>query len=236
MSYLEWKRPKVDPSEKDQFYTVAKNYWDKIPPTIDGMLGGFGHISSVDIQGSCKFMKSLLTTKKRPVGHHRALDCGAGIGRVSKYLLLHLFDYVDLVDQNQAYLEESKQYVGEAAGRIEKRVCSGLQSFEPENNHYDVIWCQWVLMQMKDDDVVNFFRRCQSGLTKNGLIILKENITSTGEIEIDETDSSVARSSKLFHDIIRRAGLAVVKEQRQQKFPKELYQVRMFACRSKDSV
>uniref|UniRef100_T1IR29 Alpha N-terminal protein methyltransferase 1 n=1 Tax=Strigamia maritima TaxID=126957 RepID=T1IR29_STRMM len=226
----------VEASDKDQFYTVAKKYWEKIPPTIDGMLGGFGYISNTDIQGSEKFLKPLLVAKRRPMGAHRALDCGSGIGRVSKHLLLRLVKTVDLLDQNQVYLDESYNYLAEDAAGIDRRVCMGLQNFIPDANRYDLVWCQWVLMQLRDDDVVDFFRRCSSGLTKNGLIVLKENITSSGDIEIDETDSSVARSLKLLRSLIRKAGFSIIKEQRQQKFPKELYEVRMFACAIKDPV
>lgn len=41
----------------------------------------------------------------------RALDCGAGIGRVSKRVLLPLFSEVDLVEQNQTFLEKAKTYL-----------------------------------------------------------------------------------------------------------------------------
>lgn len=40
-------------------YKDAISYWTHIPPTVDGMLGGFGFISSIDIQGSEQFLKSL---------------------------------------------------------------------------------------------------------------------------------------------------------------------------------
>lgn len=37
--------------EEQKFYTDALQYWSEIPATVDGMLGGFGHISEIDIQG-----------------------------------------------------------------------------------------------------------------------------------------------------------------------------------------
>lgn len=40
-------------------YKKAADYWDKIDPTVDGMLGGFGKISQVDIEGSSKLVKTL---------------------------------------------------------------------------------------------------------------------------------------------------------------------------------
>ena len=39
------------------------------------------------------------------------LDCGAGIGRVTKNLLLPLFDTVDMVEQNPEFLEKAKDYL-----------------------------------------------------------------------------------------------------------------------------
>lgn len=45
--------------ENDKFYTDAVKYWDKIPATVDGMLGGFGFTSQTDIQGSKAFLNGL---------------------------------------------------------------------------------------------------------------------------------------------------------------------------------
>ena len=42
---------------------------------------------------------------------NRALDCGAGIGRISKRLLIPLFAQVDLVEQNPTFLEQAKTYL-----------------------------------------------------------------------------------------------------------------------------
>lgn len=41
----------------------------------------------------------------------RALDCGAGIGRVSKRLLLPIFSEVDLVELNSDFLDQAKTYL-----------------------------------------------------------------------------------------------------------------------------
>ena len=51
-------------------------------------------------------------------------DCGAGIGRVSKRLLLPLFESVDLVEQNPQFLERAKTYIV----RLPGEVCEGCVS------------------------------------------------------------------------------------------------------------
>ena len=62
-----------------------------------------------------------------------------------------------------------------------------------------------------------------------GLIVVKENVTSSGEIERDDEDSSVTRPPELLRDIFKRANLKIFKEFKQNKFPKELFPVHMFA-------
>lgn len=45
-----------DPKE---FYSGSANYWANVPATLNGMLGGFGFISNIDIDGSQNFLNSL---------------------------------------------------------------------------------------------------------------------------------------------------------------------------------
>lgn len=134
-----------------------------------------------------------------------------------------------MVEQNQNFLNESKNFIGEQSSRVERYICSGLQDFSPEPGRYDVIWCQWVLMNLTDEDLVAFFQRCQGGLAVDGLIIIKENINSSDEPDFDDEDSSVARPRNLIIDLAKRAGLSCVKEEKQKSMPKDIYEVRMFA-------
>lgn len=74
-----------------------------------------------------------------------ALDCGAGIGRITKRLLLPLFRVVDMVDVTEDFLVKAKTYLGEEGKRVRNYFCCGLQDFSPEPQSYDVIWIQWVI-------------------------------------------------------------------------------------------
>lgn len=38
-----------------------------------------------------------------------------------------------------------------------------------------MIWVQWVVGHLTDDDFVAFFQRCRKGLKPDGVIVLKEN-------------------------------------------------------------
>ena len=50
----------ADTVEENEFYGNAEKYWATVKPTVDGMLGGYSHISSTDIAGSAKFLKRFL--------------------------------------------------------------------------------------------------------------------------------------------------------------------------------
>ena len=62
--------------------------------------------------------------------------------------------------------------------------------------------------------------------------MVKENLTSGDEVEIDEEDSSVTRPEELVKKLFHRAGLKIITELKQQKMPKGLYPVKMFVLQS----
>lgn len=165
------------------------------------------------------------------LGTMRALDCGAGIGRITKLLLCRLFDSVDMVELNEDFLKQAKTYLGSQADKVDRLMCCGLQDFTPDEGRYDLIWCQWVLGHLTDDDLVNFFQRCQKGLAPNGLIVVKENVTSGKEPEFDCDDSSYTRPKNDLVKLIQKSGLKIVKEEKQKNFPKDIYSVYTFALK-----
>lgn len=128
------------------------------------------------------------------------------------------------------------QYVEEARRQLQQRpqmrhfLCVGLQGFVPEPRSYDVIWVQWCVGHLPCDDLVAFLRRCRDGLRDGGVLVLKENIAKSGFL-FDDEDGSVTRSDKLFKQVFARAGLAVLREEQQQGFPKRLFRVNMYALR-----
>eukprot|EP01113_Clastostelium_recurvatum_P006135 TRINITY_DN12789_c0_g1_i1.p1 TRINITY_DN12789_c0_g1~~TRINITY_DN12789_c0_g1_i1.p1 ORF type:complete len:302 (+),score=73.85 TRINITY_DN12789_c0_g1_i1:45-950(+) len=92
------------------WYTKAVDYWMSVPATDDGMLGGLSQISDTDVKTSTSFLRYFLDGKYegRHPSHMRALDCGAGIGRVTRLLLLPLFEEVDLLEQNPNFIAQAR--------------------------------------------------------------------------------------------------------------------------------
>lgn len=60
-----------------------------------------------DIDTSSAFLDEFKTR----FGHTRVLDCGAGMGRVTKNLLLPRFEKVDMVEPSGVQLAKAREYV-----------------------------------------------------------------------------------------------------------------------------
>ena len=213
------------------WYADAYRYWEEeqnCDISDDGVLGGYGKVTPMDIRDSNRFIDSLKTV--RPLlQFDRAADCGAGIGRVSKHLLLHHFQQVDLVEQSPRLLKSSIGYIGAPDAARTARVEVGLQDFRPKKGEYDAIWIQWVVGHLHDVDFINFFRRCLYGLKPNGVIVLKDNLAANYTFVVDNSDSSVSRSLDYMRLLFEMSGLKVLLEARQTDFPEELYPVIMLA-------
>lgn len=212
---------------ESKFYKKAAKYWANVPATIDGVLGGFGHISDIDLEGSRAFLKQILSFRTPPATT-QALDCGAGIGRVSKYILIPQFEKVDLVEQDEKFINTARQFIGVNNAKLGSLYKIGLQNYKPHKK-YDVIWCQWVLGHLKDYDLVDFLEICSGALNDHGVLVVKENIATSDVIEYDEDDSSVTRPYALMEKIFDEAKLKVVITDIQKGFPDDIYPVNSFA-------
>ncbi|KAF9434380.1 hypothetical protein BGZ76_008110 [Entomortierella beljakovae] len=256
------KRDKVKPTESPAWYTDAEKYWNSVPATINGMLGGLGQLARPDAVTSLRFLSDFVTPpaattssttvfntsdtsssssskrQKLPLpgsGPSHVLDCGAGIGRVTKQVLIKAFDHVDLVENCEAFVKQAKEEYLKSeieSGKVGEVRCSGLQNVQFEGTNwegrFDVIWCQWVLGHLTEADLIAFFNRCKKGLKPGGLIFIKENNAKIG-IVIDEDDSSMTRSDEVWKDMFKKSGLKLLKEDVQKGFPTGLFAVKMYA-------
>ena len=136
-----------------------------------------------------------------------------------------------MVDVDQAFIDKAPEYLGDRAAKVDRRICCGLQDFEPEPQRYDVIWSQWVLGHLTDDHFVQFFKRCRAGLKENGIIIVKENVVYNESSDFDAQDSSYTRPLAELLRLFKKADLDVVRQEEQKNFPQEIYAVYMFGLK-----
>ena len=68
---------------------------------------------------------------------------------------------------------------------------------------YDVVWCQWCLGHLSDEQLVRFMKQAQASLRQGGIIVVKENCCAEaklGEPEsvYDPDDSSITRQDSWY--------------------------------------
>lgn len=61
------------------------------------------------------------------------------------------------------------------------------------------------------------------------MLILKENVTSSNRIELDQQDSSVTRPKEELKKFFEQSGFKLIREELQRQMPQGLYPVYMFA-------
>ncbi|KAH1166527.1 hypothetical protein KIL84_015699 [Mauremys mutica] len=210
-----------------QFYARAKHFYRDVPATEEGMMGDYIELSSTDIESSREFLRKFIGGPGK-AGTEHALDCGSGIGRVTKHVLLPVFKSVELVDMMENFLAEAQNYLQGKKDRVKMYYCYSLQEFTPAPQKYDVIWIQWVSGYLTDKDLLEFLIRCQNGLKDNGIVILKDNVAREGCI-LDPLDSSVIRDLSILQSLVEKSGLTILQQERQKGFPEQCVPVWMLA-------
>ncbi|KFG62070.1 putative protein c9orf32 [Toxoplasma gondii RUB] len=223
-----------DGEKKSSWYDRARDYWEKKDATVSGMLDGYDAVSAVDLEASLCFLDKVKTLPAYKGGSCRfnyALDCGAGIGRVTKGCLLHRFQQVDMVEPMERFCRSAPDFV--ASERLKDIFQQPLQEFSPSKK-YDCIWLQWCILYLTDADLIDLLKRCSAALTDGGVICVKENIGELG-FEIDKQDNSIMRTDKHYKQLFRQAGMRLLLDMRQPNFPKSLFPVNMYCLRPLDA-
>jgi protein N-terminal methyltransferase len=220
--------------DSSAWYGKAMEYWSSQDASINGVLGGFGNLHPLDLMGSEKFMTQVFSPAVCGVVPSDAIvaDCGAGVGRISQFLLSKRFPKFDLIEPCGKLLDQAKLDLAKTVpeSQIGEFIHAPLQTWIPEREKYFAFWHQWVLLYLKDDDCVAYLERCRSALLPGGVILVKENVAmKSNEFEMDPEDNSVTRSLDQYMRLFALAGLKVAFQLKQPRWPSGLFPVLMFA-------
>ena len=164
---------------KEDWYKKREEHWASMEPTLLSVLGGFEKSNLPDVKCSCELLNGLILTNQLNPG--TALDCAAGIGRVTEFVLTNFFKEIDLVEKEKKFIEKCKiKFSGN--NKIKNIYMSPLESFKFERK-YDLIWIQWCLENLEDEDLIPFLNKCYDNLNDEGIIIVKENLYNLDEEE-----------------------------------------------------
>jgi protein N-terminal methyltransferase len=228
MDEAEWYRTTLAHWQSSNAVTAEGN---------DGVLGGWAEVDAEDVRGSLSFLASCVNGEREfqsPIAGFRALDCGAGVGRVTSGVLLRVAEHVHLVEVSEHLLREARTKLSESAARIEFEQAS-LREFAPPPGSYNLVWAQWVLGHLTDTDVVGLLARCRTALRAGGVVVVKDNTALPSECDqgegsylLDTENAAVIRTHAHFRALFKLAGLRLVRSDVQQNFPADLHPVRMY--------
>ena len=173
------------PNEKVNWYKKREAHWASKEPVLLSVIGGFEKSHLPDVKCSCELLNGLILTKQLKPGN--ALDLAAGIGRVTEFVLCNFFKEIDLVEKDKKFIDKCKVKFS-SNDKIKKIYMESLENFKFERK-YDLIWIQWCLENLEDEDLEPFIKKCYDNLNEDGIIIVKENLYNVeGEGEEEEEE------------------------------------------------
>ena len=151
----------------------------------------------------------------------KAIDAGAGVGRVTKLILLKRYDTVQLVEADSGWSKRSKIYLGRKRSARCTFTCSRIEELLPDRDDsrsVNLIWLQWTLQYLTDADVVITLEKLAACLIpRTGILIVKENrpygAARADRFQMDTPVGSgrydITRSDNHHRWLFQRAGLTV---------------------------
>lgn len=96
---------------------------------------------------------------------------------------------VDIIEPVAKFTDALKGKPG-----VRKVFSMGLEEWRPtEGVRYGLIWTQWCVGHLDDAQLVRYLEYCKDALEPDGIIVVKENLSTTDGDVFDDEDSSVTR-------------------------------------------
>eukprot|EP01063_Lacrimia_lanifica_P013673 TRINITY_DN20299_c0_g1_i1.p1 TRINITY_DN20299_c0_g1~~TRINITY_DN20299_c0_g1_i1.p1 ORF type:complete len:294 (+),score=92.20 TRINITY_DN20299_c0_g1_i1:67-948(+) len=236
-----------DAAAKRTWYARSARYWAAQPATVEGMILGPGAAAgdgadaafAADLSGTASFLDD------HGCRGGRALDCGAGIGRVAFGALAKRFRTVDLIEPSEAYVQAVRGAGGAPGGGIvfhtalqdvvvaeadddrRRRSSAGTAKAAVPSGFYDLVLVNWCVAFLTDDDLVEFLKKVVRLLRPSGRVVLKENVAPS-YFRARRRSASVARTDEHFCALFAAAGLGVGAERWQGGLCDDWLDVKMY--------
>ena len=169
-------------ANKNEWYATNDAYWRDGGygglTDDEAMIGDTGGIE--DGEEGLDFLDRFLAERQPRSGlkTNRAIDAGAGVGRITKYVLLKRYDSVLLIEADPGWSKQSRNYLGRKRSDKCTFECERLEKLEAASvqPRADLVWLQWTLQYLTDQDAVQILKNLAARLVLGtGVLIVKEN-------------------------------------------------------------
>ncbi|KAJ1473673.1 S-adenosyl-L-methionine-dependent methyltransferase [Baffinella frigidus] len=163
-------------ANRDEWYAANEEWW----------VGGYGGSTDSaamigdeggeeDAEEGLRWLDELL--RKYPkIQKRRAVDAGAGVGRITRLVLTKRFDSTQLIEADSGWSKRSRVYLGRKRAAKCTFTCSRLEELpDLPPDSADLVWIQWTLQYLTDRDAIKCLRALAAGLSEHGVIVVKEN-------------------------------------------------------------
>ena len=146
-----------------------------------------------------------------------ALDVAAGDGRVSRDLLLPLYNHIDAFDQSHESVQEL-QKLQNTNSKLENIFTSTMENFDWQKK-YGGIWLSWCVGYLNKKKLIEFLKKAQKHLLQpqrkttrlkpqDSYIFVLDTVRGREYAEIKNNGQRV-RWQRTLEDIFEEAGLVV---------------------------
>ena len=166
-------------------------------------------------------MLEVFLAKLTTIKYSRALDVGAGDGRVTKDLLHRLFAAVDLLEPYKDYIDKIKQ-VKPVLPRLEHVDHAKMQEYQWKEM-YSLILLFWCSGYVDDEELESFLKSAKQHLVqeakratrksgRTAFIVVFDNISNAGDGTLWREGQRI-REEATFAKIFSRANLTIWEEE-----------------------
>jgi len=144
----------------------TKLFWEIHPPNMTSMLGN-SDLSKMQIKERNEVISYLPNIHSLNI-----LELGCGIGRFTSYFAKY-GSHVTAVDFIEKFIKKNQR-----RNKNHKNItyiCSDVMDISLKNSEYDIIFLNWILMYLKDKDLVILLNRLFHALKPKGHIFIRES-------------------------------------------------------------
>ncbi|KAF0311147.1 Phosphoethanolamine N-methyltransferase [Amphibalanus amphitrite] len=162
------------------------DYWAQFSePTLENMM------LNEDARQLAEQEETEILDSVPQVGGMRVLELGAGIGRFTRKLAERA-KHVTAVDFLETYIEKNRQS-NEHLGNVEF-VCMDVTQLKQDNGQYDMIFSNWLLMYLGDDEIDKLVSSMLRWLKPNGYLFIRESCIKQSGNKKRQTNPTFYRS------------------------------------------
>jgi protein N-terminal methyltransferase len=199
--------------------TIDKHWSNGQKPDEDFVASSNEPLRKNDEKSSRNLIK-ILNSDLKILKTCSVLELAAGMGRVTKKVLLQKFERIDVLEPDEKLAAEIEKI---NTKKIKNIYVKKGQDFEFKDSYYDVIWGQWFLENMSDVDNLKFLIKARDHLNDGGKIVLKENIYKEDIVQITFPEGQRIRPLKVYLLFFRLVGLRPVYIKLSDDYPVSSY-------------